>query len=193
MGLQLRTQEGTIIDVPSTLKAITTYVLLEQERWFEKELDFLLAFLKPEMTAIDIGANLGVYALPLARRIRRVFAYEPGGEARAHLKTSRALNGLDNLEIIAKAVSDSVREGRLILSGTSEIHRLGDDDDGGGEAVEVTALDREDEQRYWMPDFVKIDAEGEEHKIIEGGRAFFTDRSPLVMFEVKIGDEVNTR
>src|SRR5262245_60127126 len=124
MGLQLRTQEGTIIDVPATLKAITTYVLLEQERWFEKGLDFLLAFLKPEMTAIDIGANLGVYALPLAKRIRRVFAYEPGREALVHLKTSRTLNGLDNLEIIAKAVSDTAREGRLIVSDSSEINRL---------------------------------------------------------------------
>jgi len=192
MGLQLRTQEGTIVDVPATFNAITTYVLVEQERWFEKELDFLLAFLKPEMTAIDIGANLGVYALPLAKRIHRVFAYEPGREARTHLETSRTLNAADNLEIVDKALSDTVREGRLIVSETSEVNRLAPDEGHEpGEPVAVTALDREDETRGWSPDIVKIDAEGEELNIIEGGRAFFTRHSPLVMFEVRIGKEVN--
>src|SRR5262249_31376557 len=53
--------------VPPSLSSITTYILLEQERWFEKELGFLARWLKPGMTAIDIGANLGVYALPMAR------------------------------------------------------------------------------------------------------------------------------
>jgi len=52
--------------VPAKLSAITSYVLLEQEEWFEKEIHFLRRFLKPGMTAIDIGANLGVYSLPMA-------------------------------------------------------------------------------------------------------------------------------
>ena len=39
----------------------------------------------------------------------------------------------------------------------------------------------------------KIDAEGEEERIIAGGRAFFAEHSPLVMFEIKAGDKVNER
>ena len=190
MGLQLRTKDGTLLDVPDTLKAITTYVLLEQERWFEKEIDFLLAWLKPEMTAIDIGANLGAYALPLARRVRHVIAYEPGSVARAHLETSRTLNLALNLKISPAAVSDTVREGRLALGGSSELNQLGES--GNGETVAITALDHEDRENAWSPDFIKLDAEGEELNIIEGGRSFFTRHSPLVMFELRIGDEVNT-
>ena len=51
------------------LDSITTYVLLEQETWFEKELPFLMQYLQPGMTAVDIGANAGVYSLPMARAV----------------------------------------------------------------------------------------------------------------------------
>lgn len=99
MGLVLRTTDGAFLDVPSKLSSITTYVILEQERWFESEIDFLTAGVAPQMTAIDIGAQFGVYALPMARRSRHVFAYEADSEARGHLAQGRILNHVANLEI----------------------------------------------------------------------------------------------
>ena len=41
--LTLRLADGTLIVVPASLSTITTYVLLEQEAWFEKEADFVHA------------------------------------------------------------------------------------------------------------------------------------------------------
>ena len=79
--LFLRLKSGVALAVPATLESMTTYVLLEQEDWFEKEPGFLLRWLRPGMTVVDIGANAGVYSLPLARRVAphgHVFAYEPG-------------------------------------------------------------------------------------------------------------------
>jgi FkbM family methyltransferase len=191
-ALLLRVRDGLMIAVPPTLSAITTYVLLEQEDWFEKEIHFLRCFLKPGMTAIDIGANLGVYSLPMARLVGpggRVFAYEPGSEARALLERSREVNDLDNLEIIPAALSDSEREGHLGFAETSEVRALGAD--GAGEPVHITSLDIEGAARGWpSPDFIKIDAEGEEERIIAGGRRFFSIHSPLVMFEIQT-DKVN--
>src|SRR5262245_39956757 len=110
----VRTTDHIIHAVPPRLDSITTYVLLEQETWFEKELSFLRHWLKPGMTAIDIGANLGVYALPMARWVGpngRIFAYEPGSEARALLEESRTINGAANLDVLAFALSDREREG----------------------------------------------------------------------------------
>ena len=58
--------------------------------------------------------------------------------------------------------------------------------------MRITSLDNEDVARGWpSPDFVKIDAEGEEEHILAGGRNFFARRSPLIMFEIKAGDKVN--
>jgi hypothetical protein len=102
MGLVLRTTDGALLDVPSKLSSITTYVILEQERWFEAEIDFLNAWLTPQLTAIDVGAQFGVYALPMARRSQQVFAFEADGAAREHLAQGRILNHVANLEIAAE-------------------------------------------------------------------------------------------
>ena len=192
-ALELKLSDAVTLAVPASLQSITTYVLLEQERWFEKELDFLRHWLRPGMTVIDIGANLGVYSLPIARLLGRtgqVFAYEPGSEARTLLERSRELNAAVNLHISPFALSDSEREGRLVLGASSELNALGDG--GAGETVQITSLDSEDAARGWpSPDFMKIDAEGEEERILAGGRNFFARHSPLIMFEIKAVHKVN--
>jgi hypothetical protein len=50
----------------------------------------------------------------------------------------------------------------------------------------VTSLDSDVARfRSASPDFIKIDAEGEEERILAGGREFFARHSPLVMVVVK--------
>src|SRR6202166_717331 len=100
--MTLRMADGTLIVVPCSLDAITTYVILEQEKWFEKETAFVARWLRPGMTVIDIGANLGAYSLPMARLVGpegQVFAYEPASETRRLLAISKAKNGAENLQI----------------------------------------------------------------------------------------------
>jgi FkbM family methyltransferase len=191
--LTVRLHSGVSLVVPASLDSITTYILLEQEDWFEKEPAFLLRWLRPGMAVIDIGANLGVYGLAMARKVGphgMVFAYEPGSEPRSLLERSRAINRADNLHVIAAAVSDRPREGQLVLGQSSELNSL--EGTGPAENVWITALDAEDSSRGWSAiDFVKIDAEGEEERILDGGKSFFERHSPLVMFEMKAGTAVN--
>ena len=189
----LRLADGTLILVPASLNTLTTYVLLEQEAWFEKEAAFVPRLLKLGMTAIDIGANVGIYSLSLARCVGpegAVYAYEPASETRYFLEQSRELNHIANLHIVAAALSDIPRAGYLAPSHMSELRSLSGE--GVGEPISIASLDEEDRLRNWgSPDFVKIDAEGEETRIVEGGRAFFARHSPLVMFEIKTGNEIN--
>ena len=60
-SLVLNMAGGMKICVPAALDHITTYVLLEQEDWFEDEIRFVRRFLRPGMRAVDVGANFGVY------------------------------------------------------------------------------------------------------------------------------------
>jgi FkbM family methyltransferase len=194
-ALELKLFDGVTLAVPASLESVTTYALLEQERWFEKEIDFLRCWLRPGMTVIDIGANLGSYSLPMARLVGptgSVFAYEPGCEARALLDHSRALNQADNLRILPFALSDGERDGWLTHGTSGELNALGNG--GPGEPIRITSLDMEDGARGWQPpDLVKIDAEGEEERVLAGGRVFFARHSPLVLFEIKALDKVNDR
>jgi FkbM family methyltransferase len=194
--LAVRLGNGTTLIVPASLESITTYVLLEQEGWFEKEMAFVARWLKPGMTAIDIGANLGVYSLAMADRVGpagQVFAIEPASASRELLLRSRALNRADNLAVIGVALSDDDRTGFLAFGASSELNALSAAR-GPGESVPVTSLDRLGAKLGWSaPDFVKIDAEGEEERILAGAGDFFARHSPLVLFEIKAGDAVNER
>jgi FkbM family methyltransferase len=190
--LVLQMTDGTRIAVPSSLDSITTYVILEQEKWFEKEVAFLSRWLQPGMTAIDIGANLGVYSLPMARLVSpgEVFAYEPASEPRGLLTRSKTLNGAGNLHLLEAALSDHARTGTLVLGASSELNTLGGS--GPGEQVAISTLDAEQRARGWRTiDFVKIDAEGEEERILAGATDFFARHAPLVMFEIKAGAGIN--
>jgi protein O-GlcNAc transferase len=189
---QLRLSNGTALALRPTLEEMTTYVALEQETWFEKELAFLTHMLTPGMSAIDIGANVGIYSLAMARQVApgSVYAYEPGGVPRGLLERSREINQASNLKILPFALSDSHREGHLAFGASSELNVLAEG--GPGERVMVTTLDNEEERLRWSsPDFVKIDAEGEEQRILVGGRRFFARHSPLVMFEINAGTGID--
>lgn len=142
------------------------------------------------MTAIDIGANVGVYSLPLARAVGntgRVFAFEPSATPRMYLEASRNENGFDSLHVLSYAISDYCGNGRMTTNGSSEFHQLTNDltihrDTAN---VLVVTLDSLQAQYVWeMISFLKIDAEGQEEKIVAGGKRFFDIHSPLVMYEI---------
>lgn len=56
--LTLEMRDGTKVVVARPLAVISTYVLLEQERWFEKEIDFVAAYLKSgRRSELGIGSH----------------------------------------------------------------------------------------------------------------------------------------
>lgn len=194
--------DGSKVVVPDSLENITAYVLQEQGDWFEDEIKFLRGLVKPGNTVVDVGANYGVYALSLARKVGpsgQVWAFEPSTHTAQLLEESAAANGTSWLKVLQQALSDRQGTAWLQMPGQSELNSLASldangiaSDAGPGEAVPVTTLDSCLEQFGWgNVDVLKIDAEGEEERILRGGARFFQHRSPLVMFEVKAGVEVH--
>ncbi|MBM5816012.1 MAG: FkbM family methyltransferase [Cyanobacteria bacterium K_Offshore_surface_m2_239] len=198
----LRLVDGTLISVPDSNAFLTTYVLREQGDWFEDELNLLRHLVQPGQRVIDIGANHGVYALSLARRVGptgAVWAFEPASDTARHLAASIAANETPWLRLQRQALSDHEGTAWLRTPGQSELNSLAPGGssaspppDVPGEAVPVTTLDACLDAFGWADvDLVKIDAEGEEMRILEGGRRFFRETSPLVMFEIKEGTRLH--
>lgn len=192
--------DGTKIIVPDSLDQITSYVLREQADWFEDEIKFLRRLVQAGDIVVDIGANYGVYALSLARKVGpsgQLWAFEPASETAQLLTASAGTNGTSWLHVVQQAVSD--REGMAWLQtpGQSELNTLTTADGDGssrgpGESVAVTTLDHCLERFGWTAvDLLKIDAEGAEESILRGGARFFQELSPLVMYEVKAGTELH--
>lgn len=179
------------VAVPGSVGLITPYVLLEQEDWFEAELGFVRRWFRAGMVAIDIGANYGVYTLTLARAAGPrglVVAVEPNPETVHYLSGSLQYNGLNNVRVIEAALSDTGGSGTLLLHSNSELNRLGSATTPGTRSISVP-LDTLDSVAFsHLPvqaDFCKIDAEGNEASVIRGGKQFFAQQSPLVMFELR--------
>lgn len=186
-----------LFSVPADLNCISTYVLLEQGRWFEKEIDFIYRYATPGMTALDIGANIGVYTLPLATRAGQngqIVAFEPGTVNRRHLERCLAMNRCSNVTVSNAALSDFSGTAWLKIEESGELNQLvpQQTDSETVESVDVTTLDTELDRFNWAQvDFVKIDAEGSEEAVLKGGRRFFKRYSPLIMIEISHGSKTN--
>lgn len=191
------TVNGVRIAVPDSLNLITTYVLREQRDWFEDEIKFVRHMLEPGQRAIDIGANYGVFALSMARAVGpngRVWAFEPASATFAFLANSVAINEFRQVVLDQRALSFEEGSAELTLNENSELNEIVRNDSvrGATETIRITSLDLLMKEYDWAAiDFVKIDAEGEEARIIAGGQEFFSGNSPLVQYEVKAGETLH--
>ena len=194
----VKLKDETTVCVSPDVKNITSFVLLEQRDWFESEMDFARAFVLPDMHIIDIGANHGVYALTFSRRLTtgHVWAFEPAAATGNKLAQSILENNVsDRLTLVRAGVSDSSRKAVFYNSSSSELSSLHKEETVNTiseEEVELVSLDDFFEKHsITVPiDFLKLDAEGEEIAVLEGGKKVFSEQSPLVMCEAKSGSGV---
>jgi FkbM family methyltransferase len=185
--------DGVRVVATDSLHLITPYVLREQLDWFEDEIRFVRILMRPGDRAIDIGANHGVYSLSIAQAVGpsgRVWSYEPASVVAGFLAQSIAVNGFEHVVLERQAMSDHVGQAEMSVSADSELNTLAlnGSPKASIETVELTTLDDAMARHSWHDiDFIKIDAEGEEARILEGGARFFAELSPLVLYEIREG------
>jgi FkbM family methyltransferase len=183
--------DGVGIVVPDSLDLITPYVLREQQDFFEDELPFVRQLLQPGQNVIDIGANYGVYTLPMAKKVGasgHVWAFEPASSTAQFLAQSIAANGFGHVTLEQKAVSSAPGSAQLALHVHAELRSIvrNPAPPGGSEKVSLVTLDDCMDRHRWVDiDLIKIDAEGEEVNIVKGGRRFFANLAPLVQYELR--------
>ncbi len=195
------TRTGLTMAVPPSLRSMTTYVLLEQESWFEPEMSLLPHLLAGGVNALDIGANHGLVALEMARcsGSGHVWAFEPTKAPREALQRSLHLNGLqDRVTLVPKALAEAQGQAQFEVHDNSELNaragNLGQPRSSSRtETVEVDTLDHAlTKLGVQQPiGFVKLDAEGDELRVLAGAARFLAEHSPVVMFEFKHGAKPN--
>ena len=192
--------DGVRVVVPDSLNLITPYVLREQLDFFEDELRFVRQLLQPGQKVVDIGANYGVYTLPMAKKVGptgHVWAFEPTSSTAEFLAQGIAANGFGQVTLEKKAVSSRSGTAKLVLESHSEANSISHEESSPAvacETVPLVTLDQCLNQYRWVDiELIKIDAEGEECNIVVGGRRFLTDLAPLVQYELRKADSVNSQ
>src|SRR5262245_12519491 len=113
------------LHVPRDVGQITPYVLLEQDDWFEDEIRFVRALLRPGRKAIDIGANHGVYTVAMAGAVGpagAVWAFEPTPQTADLL--ARSLAAYPQARLLRSAVSNAAGTAQLQVGAESEGNAL---------------------------------------------------------------------
>ena len=155
------------------------------------ELRLVAGLLKPGMSVIDVGANIGLYSILAALRTGpngRVWAFEPSTESSSRLERNLRLNNCERVDVIRLALSDRASSASLVSdSGFGDAYRYIRPDvaASGGEVVKVTTLDEWAAANGVGPvDFLKVDIEGGEYRMFLGAREFLSSSPALViMFE----------
>jgi FkbM family methyltransferase len=148
-----------------------------------EELSFLRAHLTPGGAFIDVGANVGTYALALARDVGaagKVIAIEPHPVTHARLAFNHAASCLSQVKLVRAAAGES--DGELLIEtdgdnlGASHIVST----DASGKAIRVPSLRLQrilEEAGIISVDAMKIDVEGFEDRVLT---PFFQDAPPAL-------------
>lgn len=146
-----------------------------------EELDFLRAHTPAGGVFVDVGANVGTYAMVLARHVGangKVIAIEPHPVTHARLTFNRAASGATQATLVAAAAGPA--DGELLIEtdgdnlGASHIVT----GQPAGHALKVPALRLQrilDEAGVSRVDALKIDVEGFEDRVLTG---FFKQAPP---------------
>ncbi|QXP88115.1 FkbM family methyltransferase [Methylococcus capsulatus] len=167
-------------------------------------LDCVLALFDHDATFLDIGANVGFYAVAVAHAVRktggrgRVMAFEPFHDNFSRLKENIELNGLVDLAVLVETALPNTAGRQLIVlredfsrgSTTGNASIVIDEDfDKDFPAVPID-MDRLDnlwqtlDARADKIDFVKIDIEGHEDFCLQGAWQTFCEHRPTLLMEV---------
>lgn len=141
---------------------------------------YLQSILQPTWTVVDIGANIGYYALQEARVVGHVIAVEPTPESYDTLLRNVALNGYENMEVHRLAIGD--HEGVLGFTLSRACNWNSISESGGDIEVQATTLDKLLNGR--RVDFVRMDVEGYEMHILRGMTRTLRECRPRMFIEV---------
>lgn len=150
---------------------------------------------RPDAIAIDIGANIGAQALPLAVRLSgggRVIAVEPADATVARLRRNCALNPAfaDRVTIVHRALGapgDRAAETYFAswpLALAENAHPVHQGAPISSTATASTVDGLVEELALPRVDVIKLDVDGYELPILKGALATLVTHRPVVVFEL---------
>ncbi|MFY0643054.1 MAG: FkbM family methyltransferase [Bacteroidia bacterium] len=160
----------------------------------EKDFFHFLNMLNVDDTVLDIGANLGLMSFFLAKKVKKVHAFEPIPSNIEVLRKLKASKKLDNLEIHNTALGNSTGEIDLILPVVRGVRKQGLSHVKHEKMTEFNQGETHKSSIYKLDDYheisneriagIKIDVENFEYEVFQGARQRILADKPLIYSEL---------
>lgn len=182
---------GVKIVCPQFDKRVAPIEILNFGQYELVDSNMILELVVPGSCVLDIGANMGWYALNIAKLQPEtvVHAFEPLISTYAVLSENVRLNGLGNIRTYNFGFSSEKQDLEFFFypegSGNASSANLSDRDDVQKVICHVQVLDQTVPE-LGLPkiDFIKCDVEGAELFVFQGGMQLLANDKPIVFTEM---------
>ena len=168
--------------------------LVNYGEWTFGEIELVRKFLRPGDYVLDIGANIGTHAIPLAKAVGhegQVIAFEPQPRIFELLTANTLVNGLSNLRSIcagcgAQAASIGLPEPDYSTNGAFGSLALGpflNAPDQASSSVRIQVMAIDDTFNLRGLRLIKIDVEGMEIDVLRGAERTIRRLRPILYIE----------
>jgi FkbM family methyltransferase len=155
--------------------------------------------IEKKLTVADVGANIGYYSMFFSKYLAKgseIFAFEPASSAISILRQNMAINGIKNVVILDKAVSDHIgteqffigchHQQSSLIGGWANNSML-----GTKTSVDTITLDDffSNIHQHHYPDIIKMDIEGGGALALKGCDDCIVNKRPFILMESHTPDE----
>ena len=150
------------------------------------EVKFLESIVEEGMNVIDIGANIGITTVTVAKKIGRrgkIYSFEPTPEYFNILKENVSSNGLENVKVYELAVTDQV--GRAPFYQKELSSGIAFEEGAKKFEVSTTSIDRFlSEEKIERIDLINMDCEGSELLVLKGAKETLRKNKVKIFCEI---------
>jgi FkbM family methyltransferase len=155
---------------------------LKQEE--ERELSVLRKILLPGQTFVDCGANIGLWSIVASSSIGstgKVYAFEPNPKTAKKLRENLALGNIENVTLVETAVGD--RPGMQLLQAEEAHNQARIVINPNQSTILVPTITLDSMLSDIKIDACKLDVEGYELKVLQGGKEMLRKNKPWLCIE----------
>ena len=173
------TLKGVKLRLTNELKG--TFLFKNYE--YEKQLVFTL-LIQPQDVFFDVGANIGLHSYYVQKNIKdvNIIAFEPLQNNVTYIKETIANNKFTNIKVENTALGNQLGTIYFDVQHNNSVGNI--TTTNTGIEVNITTLDKYTNDNNIYPNVLKIDVEGAEGDVLNGGKYFIEKIQPILIIEL---------
>jgi FkbM family methyltransferase len=180
---------NTLFYLPDRRDYIEQKIIVDNKFYEQDRLNYVSKFINKNSVVLDVGSNIGNHTLFFSNVLnaKKVYSFEPQKYVFNILKKNVKINHLDqSVELFNLALGESSSNKNIYIPKKKLLRlnfgcaRIIDSEKG-----QTRVLPLDEMKIKEKIDFIKIDTEGFEDKVLNGAKKTIEDDKPIVWIEVK--------